>query len=74
MNSTKRIRKIISGQNYLSNRMEKMAGECAFYIDQMFHTKNALLRKAFGQMSEIYFKRYEYYFKKQTGNGLRESI
>ena len=74
MNNAKILKKIITGQNYLSNRMEKMDRECSFYIDKMYHAKNALLRKSYGKMAAIYFKRYEYYFKKQTGHELRESI
>lgn len=74
MERTKFIKQIISGKNYLSNRMEKMDRECAFYMDQMLYTKNVVLRKAYGRMAAIYFKRYEYYFKKQTGHGLRERI
>ncbi len=74
MNNAKILKKIISGPNYLSNRMEEMDSNCSFYIDQMEHAKNALLRKAYCKMAAIYFKRYEYYFKKQTGHGLRESI
>ena len=54
--------------------MEKMDRECSFYIDQMHHSKNAFLRKAYAKMAAIYFKRYEYYFKKQTGHEPRESI
>lgn len=54
--------------------MEKMDRECSFYIDQMYHSKNAFLRKAYAKMAAIYFKRYEYYFKKQTGHEPRESI
>lgn len=74
MNRIKLIKKVIASQNYRSNRMEKMDRECSFYIDQMYHAKNAFLRKAYGKMAAIYFKRYEYYFKKQTGHELRESI
>jgi len=74
MKTAKHLRKIISGPNYLSNRMDNMVRECYFYIEQMLNTKNSLLRKAYCKMAEIYFKRYEYYFKKQTGHGLRESI
>lgn len=74
MNNAKILKKIIAGPNYLSNRMEEMDSNCSFYIDQMVHAKNVLLRKAYGRMAAIYFKRYEYYFKKQTGHGLRESI
>lgn len=70
----KLIKKVIAGQNYLSSRMAKMDRECAFYMDQMLNAKNAILRKAYGKIAIIYFKRYEYYFKKQTGHGLRESI
>lgn len=74
INKYKIARKIISSPNYLQNRMDKMISECAFYIDQMCHAKNALLQKAYAKMAEIYLKRHEYYFKKQIGHELRESI
>lgn len=74
MNSTKLLRRVITDPNYLSNRMERMDRECSFYIDQMDHANNIFLRKAYAKMAAIYFKRYEYYFKKQTGHELRESI
>lgn len=54
--------------------MAEMDRECAFYMDQMLNAKNAILRKAYGRMAVIYYKRYEYYFKKQFGHGLRERI
>lgn len=74
MERTKFIKQIISGKHYFSNRMEKMDSECAFYMDQMLNAKNVVLRKAYGRMAAIYFKRYEYYFKKQFGHELRERI
>ena len=74
MNRIKLIKKVIASPKYLSNRMEKMDRECAFYMDQLLYTKNVVLRKAYGRMAVIYFKRYEYYFKKQFGHELRERI
>lgn len=74
MERTKFIKQIISGKHYLSNHMEKMDRECAFYMDQILNAKNTILRKAYGKIAIIYFKRYEYYFKKQFGHGLRERI
>lgn len=67
-------RRRISSKYYFSNRMERMDRECAFYIDQMQSAKNGILRKAFAKMTWIYYRRYEYYLKKCTGYGLRESI
>lgn len=74
MKNVSKAREIIKSSFYLSNRMEKMDTECAYYIDQMYATKNAMLRKAFAKMATIYFKRYQYYFKKCTENEPRKSI
>lgn len=69
-----RLRRMIASVNYYPNRMAEMDRECSFYIDQMYAAKNGILRKAFGKMAVIYFKRYEYYLKKCTSNEPGKSI
>lgn len=51
--------------------MARMDRECAFYLDQMNHSNNGILRKAFAKMVWIYYRRYAYYLKKSTEYGLR---
>lgn len=70
----KMIRRMIASENYYPNRMGEMERECSFYVDQMYAAKNGILRKAFGKMAIIYFKRYEYYLKKCTSNEPGKSI
>ena len=67
-------RSLINSKYYFRNRMERMDRECSFYIDQVYSTRNGILRKAFAKMAWIYYRRYEYYLKKCTGHGLRKSI
>ena len=71
MKKTTSARRIIGTKGYYERRLERMDRECAFYIDQMNHAKNGILRKAFAKMVWIYHRRCVYYLKKCTEYGLR---
>ena len=58
------MRKVVSSKNYNSNRLKRMSEEALYYSDLAIKAPNAVLRKSYFLTSDMYNKRYLWYFKK----------
>ena len=64
MNNITIMRKVVSSKNYNSNRLKRMSEEAIYYSDLAVKAPNATLRGCYYAVSDMYNKRYLWYFKK----------
>lgn len=64
MNNITIMRRIISSKDYNANRLKRMSEETIYYSDLANKANNATLRNSYHTVSNMYNKRYLWYFKK----------
>lgn len=64
MNNITIMRKVVSSKNYNSNRLKRMSEEAIYYSDLAVKAPNAVLRHSYFSVSDMYNKRYLWYFNK----------
>lgn len=64
MNNITIMRKIVSSKEYNANRLRRMNEETIYYSDLATKAPNSTLRNSYQAVSDMYNKRYLWYFKK----------
>ena len=64
MNRITIMRKIVSSKEYNVNRLRRMNEETIYYSDLATKAPNSTLRNSYHLISDMYNKRYLWYFKK----------
>ena len=60
------MRKAVIGKDYLVRRMDAMNREAAYYVNLANSANNSILHNAYLGVADVYLKRGQYYFKKNT--------
>ena len=64
MNNITIMRKVVSSKDYNANRLKRMSAEAIYYSDLAVKAPNAVLRSCYFAVSDMYNKRYLWYFRK----------
>ena len=63
---TKLLRKTICRKEYYAQRMDAMNREAAYYVNLANSAHNSILHNAYLNVADVYLKRGQYYFRKNT--------